>query len=305
MGLNEEIAKAFGAHGAWKTRIAQAIDSGQSEYKPEEVAVDNRCAFGKWLHDPALTAEVRGSDDYRSVLDLHAEFHRAAGATMARALDGDRAGAHADLTGGGFARASGLLATAMVRWQRNAATDCIAGSVAAAVEEQDAATKEISRNVQHSAAAAHEVTQRIVAVANEAASTVQQAATVETQLVAMAGQVIELGHVLTRVVRTASPDVNRRSNPRYETQSKAKVRSAQGEFEGDLADISVGGARVTGISGQVAGHDCILAIDEVKVPVTVKEGGKGGVYRLQVNGGPNQDVARWIDKTVGKTSAGS
>ncbi|TAN58996.1 MAG: HAMP domain-containing protein, partial [Rhodospirillales bacterium] len=124
MGINEEIAKAFGAHGAWKTRIAQAIDSGQSEHKPEDVAVDNRCAFGKWLYDPALPASVRTSEEYQTVVRLHADFHKAAGSTLSKALHGDHGGARSELTGGNFFRAAEALASAMVRWQRNAATEC-------------------------------------------------------------------------------------------------------------------------------------------------------------------------------------
>ena len=123
MNINEEIAKAFGAHGAWKTRITQAITTGYSEHKPEEISVDNRCAFGKWLYDPALAATFRSSEDYRSVVQLHADFHRAAGAALSKALDGDHAAAQADLADGWFARAAEGLSTAMIRWQRNAATD--------------------------------------------------------------------------------------------------------------------------------------------------------------------------------------
>ncbi|MGE5546854.1 MAG: CZB domain-containing protein [Solirubrobacterales bacterium] len=117
-------AKAFGAHGAWNTRIAQAIECGHSEHKPDDVAADDRCAFGKWLHDPSLAASIRGSDEYRTVVRLHADFHRAAGATLAKALTGDRAGAQADLAEGRFVRAAAALSGAMVRWRRNAATAC-------------------------------------------------------------------------------------------------------------------------------------------------------------------------------------
>ncbi|MBI5162494.1 MAG: nitrate- and nitrite sensing domain-containing protein [Magnetospirillum sp.] len=124
MGINEEIAKAFGAHGAWKARIAQAIDSGHSEHKPEDVAVDHKCAFGKWLHDPSLPASVRSSEEYDTVLRLHADFHRAAGAALAKALTGDAHGAHTELAEGSFAKTSESLSAAMVRWQRNAATLC-------------------------------------------------------------------------------------------------------------------------------------------------------------------------------------
>ena len=127
MGLNEEIAKAFGAHGAWKTRIAQAIDSGHSEHEPAVVAADNRCAFGKWLYDSPLPGHIRGSEEYKTVVRLHAEFHKAAGSTLAKALGGDQGSARRDLEGGTYAQAAEALSAAMIRWQRNAATECSGG----------------------------------------------------------------------------------------------------------------------------------------------------------------------------------
>jgi methyl-accepting chemotaxis protein len=124
MGINEEIAKAFGAHGLWKTRIKQAIETGRCEHKPEDVCRDDRCAFGKWLHGGELPPTVRGSHDYKTVVEYHADFHRAAGAALTKALGGDGTGARVDLERGPFARASKLLADAMVLWQRHAATEC-------------------------------------------------------------------------------------------------------------------------------------------------------------------------------------
>lgn len=176
----------------------------------------------------------------------------------------------------------------------------IAASVAAAVEEQDAATKEIARNVQQSAQAAEEGTERIVAVASEAAATGQQAGTVETLLGAMVAQVAELGHVLTRVVRTATPDVNRRANPRFAIRAKARLASRQGEVEGGLADISVGGARVTGMPdaaspGAALAEPYTLKLDDVQVPVTVIEA-KGGVCRVRIAGDRDGSVGRWISR---------
>ncbi|MDA8232406.1 MAG: methyl-accepting chemotaxis protein [Magnetospirillum sp.] len=124
MGINEEVAKAFGAHAAWKTRIRQTIDSGYSEYKPEDVGDDHRCAFGTWLHDPSLPGSVRDSREYRTVVRLHADFHRAAASSLSKALGGDTHGAQADLAEGAFAQAADALSGALVRWQRDAATEC-------------------------------------------------------------------------------------------------------------------------------------------------------------------------------------
>ncbi len=135
MGINEEIAKAFGAHGLWKTRIQQAIETGSCEHSPGEVCRDDRCAFGKWLHAPDLPASIRASGDYRSVVGLHADFHQAAGAALSKALAGDKEAAREDLIRGRFARAADSLVSAMTTWQRHAATECSgyrAGSLRAA-----------------------------------------------------------------------------------------------------------------------------------------------------------------------------
>jgi methyl-accepting chemotaxis protein len=178
----------------------------------------------------------------------------------------------------------------------------VAGSVAAAVEEQDAATGEISRNVQQSAQAAGEVTERIGAVAGEAATTGKQAEMVETLLEAMAEQVEELGHVLTKVVRTATPDVDRRANPRFAVKARVRLILPQGERDGDLIDISANGAHVGGLSGIPAGQRCTLAVDEVRVPATVVESEKG-VCRLKMEGKPNDALARWIARKGGSAIA--
>ena len=178
----------------------------------------------------------------------------------------------------------------------------IASSVAAAVEEQDAATKEIARNVQQSAQAAQEVTERIVAVAEEAASTGKQAATVETLLEAMADQVEELGHVLTKVVRTATPDVNRRAAPRFAVKTKAKLAYGQTEIEGELADISVGGARVVGLLKAPGDQRCVLKVDGAQMPMTVIES-RDGVCRMKMASGHDAEVNRWIGQHVPKNAA--
>jgi hypothetical protein len=43
----EEITKAIGADGMWKTRLTQAIKIGKVEVTVETVRLDNQYAFGK------------------------------------------------------------------------------------------------------------------------------------------------------------------------------------------------------------------------------------------------------------------
>ena len=123
MAINEEIAKAFGAHGLWRTRIQQAIDSCDCEHTPDDVSRDDKCVFGRWLYGPELPASVRGSSDYKAVVSIHADFHQAAGEALRKALKGDREAATADLQGR-FAEVSERLSAALVHWQREAATEC-------------------------------------------------------------------------------------------------------------------------------------------------------------------------------------
>ncbi len=174
----------------------------------------------------------------------------------------------------------------------------IAEGIAAAVEEQDAATREISRNVQQSAQSAQDVTERIVTVAEEASTTGKQAEEVETMLDAMAEQVAELSHALTKVVRTATPDVNRRASPRFAIKARIGLVGAHGETEGDLADISLSGAHVVGLSGLQAGQRCRLTVDGITVQVTVLECEKG-LCRLKMDGKPDDALARWIEEKSG------
>ena len=131
MDFIPEIAKAFGAHNAWKARLAHAAVDGHSDHDPAEVSTDDRCAFGQWLRDSTISDSMRESEDYRTVFQLHADFHRAAGATLAKALSGDSAGAHLDMRdGGAFDVAADALSAALLRWQRRIASGyCAAGAL--------------------------------------------------------------------------------------------------------------------------------------------------------------------------------
>ena len=121
MGINEEVARAFGSHTLWKTRIERAAEAGKSEFQPDDVCKDALCTFGKWLHDPKLPADVRGSRHYAEVKRLHAEFHQAAGGAIKKAVNGDGAGARRDLDHGAYFQAADRFFNGMFKWQRSAA----------------------------------------------------------------------------------------------------------------------------------------------------------------------------------------
>jgi methyl-accepting chemotaxis protein len=121
MGINEEVARAFGSHTLWKTRIERAAVAGKSEFQPDDVCKDGLCTFGKWLHDPKLPAEVRDSRHYAEVRRAHADFHQAAGGAIKKAITGDPQGAKHDVEQGAYFKASESLFNAMFTWQRASA----------------------------------------------------------------------------------------------------------------------------------------------------------------------------------------
>jgi methyl-accepting chemotaxis protein len=149
--------------------------------------------------------------------------------------------------------------------------DSSASSVAAAVEEQDAATKEIARNVVQTASAAEEVATRIVSVADDAAATGENARKVEAMLEGMQEQVTSLQAILTRVVRSTTPEVNRRQYERVDVNEPVDlaidVQVGNILHKGTLIDISEGGARISGLPADVKLAAGGLILKDVPHPV--------------------------------------
>ena len=116
MSIQDEIAKAIGAHGIWKMKLRTAIDTGKADAKAADVAKDNVCGFGQWLYGPTLPAAVRTSADYNAVRKLHADFHKCAGKVLECVGHGDKAKAEA-LMHGEYAKVSTDLTSAMMKWK--------------------------------------------------------------------------------------------------------------------------------------------------------------------------------------------
>ncbi|MET4273515.1 MULTISPECIES: methyl-accepting chemotaxis protein [unclassified Bradyrhizobium] len=82
--------------------------------------------------------------------------------------------------------------------------DGVATSVAAAMEEQDAATREITRSISESASAAKEVSAKIGDVSRAAASVNERAAEVRQAIAGMAANLEQLRSVVVRTVRDST-----------------------------------------------------------------------------------------------------
>ncbi|MCW2247442.1 methyl-accepting chemotaxis protein [Azospirillum fermentarium] len=131
--------------------------------------------------------------------------------------------------------------------------DSVASTIAAAMEEQGAATQEISRNVAQTAAAAQEVSTRIAHVSSEAASTGGRAGDVRHVATEVAGSIDLLRQSLVRAVRTATPEVNRRRQPRFALNLGCAVSAPGGQQNATLLNLSEGGATIGGLSGMTSG----------------------------------------------------
>ena len=114
----KEIDAGIGAHGMWKGRLLSAITGGKMDTPVATVQADNECAFGKWLYGSTLTAADKTSADYKSVKELHAQFHKAAGKVAGMAVAGRKAEATA-LMLGEFSTTSSALTMAMMNWKKS------------------------------------------------------------------------------------------------------------------------------------------------------------------------------------------
>ena len=121
MSIKDEITKAVGAHGLWKSRLSQAINTGASEFDPAKVCRDDQCDFGKWIYGTTLTADDKKNPLYATVKKLHATFHTIAADVLRLALGGtkDEAQKLMEVTGR-YGQASTELTQAMMKWRNSA-----------------------------------------------------------------------------------------------------------------------------------------------------------------------------------------
>ncbi len=90
----ESVVKA---HIQWFQELRKAVETGQSEISPATAAMDTECEFGRWVRSelPAVCS----ADLLDQITSIHRDFHTAAAAILALALDGRQADARARLGG--------------------------------------------------------------------------------------------------------------------------------------------------------------------------------------------------------------
>jgi len=114
---HEQIQAALSAHAAWKQRLIEAIEKRSSTVAPATARLDDQCALGKWLHGSTLGRGMKQSAHYRKCLELHRQFHAAAGDVLALALAGKGDEAHRAMAPGSqFAQVSEALPSILREW---------------------------------------------------------------------------------------------------------------------------------------------------------------------------------------------
>ncbi len=183
----------------------------------------------------------------------------------------------------------------------------IAGSIAAAVEQQGAATAEIARNVSETAAAANEMSRRIGEVSAEAERTGQRSATVRDDTAGLNILVDGLRHSVIRVVRTSTADVDRRHAARYPVALPCHVTVAGlGTQPATAADLSEGGALIRGGPALSVGNRGTLEVDRisVKLPFVVRAAaGEASHLAFDLDAATAKSFAQMLQRLDGQRAA--
>ncbi|AWK86356.1 methyl-accepting chemotaxis protein [Azospirillum thermophilum] len=164
----------------------------------------------------------------------------------------------------------------------------VSATIAAAIEEQEAATGEIARNVIQTSGAAQEVATRIARVSGEATTTGERAVQVNGLSSQVAHSVADLRHVLIQAIRTATPEVNRRSASRYVLNRPGRLAVGGRELAVTLDNASEGGAQVSAVPPEVlstlaagaAVQVALPGLDAVPAQVRSVDAGRAGRLHL-------------------------
>ena len=163
----------------------------------------------------------------------------------------------------------------------------VAVSVAAAIEQQTAATQEIARNVSESGMAVQEVTNRIAEVSRDAEATGQQAGRLRADSEAVAIDIAALRSALVRTVRTATTEADRRQEPRIAVNRACTVSLGAGTtpVPGVLRDLSHHGGAIEAAQCRGAIGDAgILTLDRpagARVRFEIHSVGPGGILHVR------------------------
>ncbi|TAN46901.1 MAG: methyl-accepting chemotaxis protein [Rhodospirillales bacterium] len=143
----------------------------------------------------------------------------------------------------------------------------IANSIAADVAEQKAATQGVVSNVMETSEAAEHVSASISKVSAEAGTTGERAMSVNSSLEDLSTRISDLQLAVNRAIRGASPEVNRRNNPRVNLETASVIEADGRQFQVKLTDISLCGARVIDFPKGFQPRNGSLRLDGISEPI--------------------------------------
>jgi hypothetical protein len=165
-------------------------------------------------------------------------------------------------------------------------------SIAAAVEQQGAATASIVANVLETARAVREASDRADAVSSEAVEVEGRAQTVLGTAAGLNDAVATWRAAVVRTVRTATPDAERRGAPRFEIGRPGILALRNGAaHKVTVVNLSVGGALLAEVPKLASGSPVELRLAGLALPCTVLQRGEDGATNVSFAEGVLSDTA--------------
>ena len=155
--------------------------------------------------------------------------------------------------------------------------DEVSTAISTAMEEQSATMGEISRHVAETATAAGYVSDSVTIVLGEASRSGESARALSTSARDVATSISTLRETIVRVVRMSSPDVERRTNPRFEIKATGELVRSNKRVT--IEDISRGGAQLSSADGFTGGERDVLRWAGVETPIRVTSA-SGGIAHV-------------------------
>ena len=182
----------------------------------------------------------------------------------------------------------------------------IAQSIAAAVEQQGAATAEIARSVGETANAANAMTARNRTVLLEAQSTGRHAGEVRDFALKLNTCASDLRRTVIHAVRTASAEADRRQEVRYEENMPCQIGVPGNAAQpARLGDLSPGGARIMTEIVLTAGQQGFVGIEGIgtTLPFVVRHAEKGALHVAFMLDAAKQEALRSMLERRGHRAA--
>jgi methyl-accepting chemotaxis protein len=178
----------------------------------------------------------------------------------------------------------------------------IGRTVASSVEQQSAATIDISRSIAETAQAAQQTTQRMENVREAVAGTDQQAEAVRSIALTLDEAVANLRGAVVKVVRTSSDLVNRRRNDRLHVKLPARLTlPGQSDATATIININSDGALLESKVTATPGISGTVRFEGIELPFVVL--GSRGLGHLAVRFSLTPEQCTRLEQTLQRHTA--